>query len=221
MENKHYTEGRKEQPRLSRVRRYLLTGLALIFPLFITFYLIYLLFHFAEKLAGQHVNAYLAGTYGIIIPGLGFFLLFGIVLGVGFAYHHFFGQKLLPVFERLFLKIPLVAHIYPSAKELSDFLFSEEKRKRFKKVVLVPYPKEGSYTLGLITNEHLREFNEASGSDLVSVLVPLAPAPFSGLIILVPRGRVKPTDISIERAVRFIVSGGVVLKGRAGEEPPP
>jgi uncharacterized membrane protein len=192
------------------IRRYFLAGVATVFPLFITVYIIVIIFRFFDRLAGRYINSFLLEQYGFVIPGLGFVITLASVVIIGLISTHFIGRKVVPFFENLFLKIPFVASIYPSAKQLSQFLFQEEKQKRFKKVVLIQYPYEGSHSIGFITNEHIPEFDKKADSALVNVFVPLAPAPFSGVILLVPRNKIKVLDISIDKAIKFIVSGGVV-----------
>lgn len=194
------------------VRRYLLAGLAILFPLFISLYLIYLLFSISERFAGRLINAYLKDTYGFIIPGLGFFIILAVLLVTGLIATRLIGRKLLSFFEAIVMKIPLVANLYPSAKQLSDFLFKNGKQKEFRKVVLVEFPYKGAYSMGFVTNEELELLDEAAGTKLVNVFIPLAPSPFSGFLLLVPRDSVKRVDIPFEKAIKYIVSGGVVFK---------
>jgi len=192
------------------LRRYFFAGIATLLPVIVTAYIILIVFRFTDKFAGKYINAYLADNYGYAIPGLGFIatLLFFII--VGLISSHFVGRKLIPFFDKLLIKIPLVANIYPSVKRLSDFLFGSEKKHRFKKVVLVPYPSPKSYSLGFITNEELGSLEGKIGKELVAVFVPIAPTPFSGFILFVPKEEVKLLDISVDLAIRCIVSGGVI-----------
>lgn len=197
-----------------KLRKYILTGLAVLFPLFITVYIIIFVFKLGNRFAGRYINAFLSENYGFAIPGLGliFILLFLIV--IGFVSSNFIGRRILPFFEKIFMKIPLVANLYPSAKQLSDFLFRMDKKKEFKKVVLVPYPVHGSYSMGFITNEGLSVSDKENNEEIVSVLVPLAPAPFSGVLLFLPKKKIKILDIPIDDAIKLIVSGGVVLPSK-------
>jgi len=195
---------------LSALRRYFFSGLAVIFPLFITIYIIVVIFHFGDRLAGAPINSFLESNYGYRIPGLGLLILLLLIIAAGIFSSHFLGKKILPFFERMFMKIPFVASLYPSAKQLSDFLFKADKRKQFKKVVLVPYPVKSSYSIGFVTNEALKIIEEDNKEKLITVLVPLAPAPFSGVLLFLPKEDIKLLDISIDEAIKLIVSGGVV-----------
>jgi uncharacterized membrane protein len=89
-----------------------------------------------------------------------------------------------------------------------------DKKKEFKKVVLVPYPVHDSYSMGFITNEGLSVSDKNSNEEIVSVLVPLAPAPFSGVLLFLSKKKIKILDIPIDDAVKLIVSGGVVMPSK-------
>ncbi len=192
------------------LRKIFFAGLAVIFPLFITFYIILAIFQFSEGIIGRYINSELMQEYGFKIPGLGLILMLMIIFGAGIISRNFLGQKMLPLFEKLFFKLPVVANIYPSAKRLSGFLFGEEERKKFKKVVLIEYPQRGSYSIGFITNEEMPNFGLPNKEKLASVFIPLAPAPFSGIILLVPEEKITVINVSIDTAIKFIVSGGVI-----------
>jgi len=200
----------KETFSIELLRRYFLSGIAVIFPVAITIYIIFLLFSIIDQFAGKMINSALQDYLGFSIPGLGLIMAMFIILAAGFFVNHFMGRKLFLFFEGIFRKIPLISNIYPPARELSDFLFDTEKKRKFKQVVLVTYPMEGSYAMGFITNEHMDDLDRAAEESLVSVFVPLAPAPFSGFILLVPKNKIKPLDIPVEQAIKFIVSGGVI-----------
>lgn len=195
------------------LKRYLWTGVAIIFPLYITVYLIIIIFQFIDGVAGRYINSFLDNQFGYTIPGLGFLVTFLAVLAVGFFSRNFLGKWFFSRFEGVLRRVPLVANIYAPAKQLSDFLFIGGKKEKFKKVVLVEFPVKDSYSLGFITNEHLKDFEVPDQEDTnVCVFVPLAPAPFSGLILIVPKTKIRELDVSVDRAIKFVVSGGVVLE---------
>lgn len=193
------------------LRKYLFSGLATVLPLFITFYIILIIFKFTNCFAGQYINAFLLDTFGFSIPGLGLIFLVLAVIGIGAFVSNFLGHSIFAFFDRLFHRMPLVANIYPSAKKLSDFLFSEEEQKKFRKVVLVEYPTPGSYSIGFLTNEGVRQFNDRTGRELVTVLVPLSPMPYSGLLLILPKEKLLEVDMTIHEAVKLVLSGGVVV----------
>ncbi|MBD3379805.1 MAG: DUF502 domain-containing protein [Candidatus Omnitrophica bacterium] len=194
----------------ARLRKYLFTGLATLLPLFITFYIIVFIFEFTNRFAGRHINDLLMREYGFAIPGLGLILLTAFVILAGALVSNFLGRKLFELAERFFYKAPLVANIYPSAKKLSDFLFREEEKKKFRKVVLVEYPSPGSYSVGFVTNEGVEDFDKKTGEELVTVLVPLSPMPYSGLLMVLPREKLFEIDMTVNEAIQLVLSGGVV-----------
>lgn len=203
----------KEERRMSffsYLRRYFFAGVATFLPVIVTVYIIKIVFDFTDQFAGKYINAYLLQQYNFSIPGLGLIATILFFILVGLISSHFIGRKIIPFFEMLLIKIPVVASIYPSLKRLSYFLFGSEKKSKFKKVVLVPFPGPKSYSLGFITNEEVGALKEKAGRELIAVFVPFAPTPFSGFILFISKEEIKFLDISVDLAIRCIVSGGVV-----------
>lgn len=195
---------------LGYLRRYFFAGIATVLPVIVTLYIIMIVFEFTDRFAGKYINAYLFENYGYSIPGLGLIVTILFFVAIGFLSTHFIGRGVIPFFERLLVKIPVVASVYPSLKRLSDFLFGSGKKRKFEKVVLVPYPGPNSYTLGFITNDEFSGLEEKTGKELVTVFVPFAPTPFSGFILFISKEEVKFLGISVDLAIRCIVSGGVI-----------
>ena len=184
------------------LRRYFITGLAAIFPVYVTIQLLVWIFNFADRFLGKWL--------GFQIPGLGLVMTLAVILAVGIFSIHFFGRAVFRTIEVWFSRLPLVRKIYPAVKQLAQFLFSEESRHAaFRRVVLVAYPRPGAYSLAFVTNESQ---TTATGvpQTLLTLLIPNPPSPFTGPIIFVPQEDVIPLDLSVEDAVKLIVSGGVV-----------
>lgn len=208
------SEGTHQASFFNALKRYFFTGLATAFPLFITLYIVILIFSFFDHLAGKYINSFLMRNYGFMIPGLGLFVTAAVVVLIGVFSAHFIGKGFYRFLERVLLKIPLLAGIYPPAKQLSDFLFRREKEKNLKKVVLVEYPYPGTYSIGFITNENIDAVEEKVPGKLVGIFVPFAFSPFSGFILFTPREKVVELEISIDEALKFIISGGLVTPRR-------
>lgn len=121
----------------------------------------------------------------------------------------FMGRRIYQWVERLFAAVPLVRAIYPSVKQVVDFLFSEEKTLRFSRVVAVEYPRKGVWSIGLVTAER-RHLMSPPSQDTVTVFVPSSPTPFTGYTIMVPRVELLELPITIDQALRYLVSGGVL-----------
>ena len=183
-------------------RRYFVTGLATLFPVAVTVYLVYKIFEFAD--------GFLGGFFHVKIPGLGLVATILVILLVGVLSVHFFGRVLFRTIEGLLSRLPFVRRVYPPVKQLAQFLFSEESRHAaFRRVVLVPYPRTGLYTVAFVTNEQ-KTTAAGRSQTLLTCLLPNPPSPFTGPLIFVPEEDVVPLDMTVEEAVKFIVSGGVV-----------
>ncbi|MBI2496028.1 MAG: DUF502 domain-containing protein, partial [Candidatus Omnitrophica bacterium] len=143
-------------------------------------------------------------------PGLGLVVTLLVVLSVGVFSIHFFGRVVFQTIETAFARLPFIKKIYPAVKQLARFLFSEEgAQAAFRRVVLVQYPRPGAYSIAFVTNE-AKTTATGKPQTLLTLLIPNPPSPFTGPIIFVPEEDVVPLDLSVEDAVKLIVSGGVV-----------
>jgi len=184
------------------LRRYFVTGLATLLPVTVTIWLLIAIFKFADGFLGR--------ALGFQIPGLGLVVTLLVIFLVGVLSIHFFGWVVFRTVELAFARLPIVRKIYPAVKQLTQFLFSEESRNAaFRRVVLVQYPRAGLYSVAFVTNE---ANTSATGKPqtLLTLLIPNPPSPFTGPIIFVPAEDVIPLNLSVEDAVKLIVSGGVV-----------
>jgi uncharacterized membrane protein len=143
-------------------------------------------------------------------PVLGFCVAIVITLISGFLVATFFGRKLYQWFEGILKRMPLIGTIYPYARQFTDFFFGDEKKQDFKTAVAVPFPHRDSYSIGFVTSEGMRALNEATQKQMVCVFIPAAPTPVSGFVVYVPRGDLVPLPISVEEAMRIIISAGVI-----------
>ena len=195
---------------MARLRRYFVTGLATLFPLFVTLYALLWIFQLADGVLGRYINTYWEGQHGYKLPGVGLILSVLIVVLAGVLSSHFLGRWIFRTFEGWFMRLPLVRRIYPSVKQLAKFLFTTDKEQApFRRVVLVEYPRPRCFSIAFVTNES-RLPQEQGGGPCLILLIPTPPSPLTGPIILVPREDVTPLDITIEEAFKMIVSGGVL-----------
>jgi len=195
---------------LNMVKKYLLIGLATLLPIFITFYVVVLIFQFVDNLAGSHLNTLIFSQLGFKIPGLGIIVTLILLICTGMVASIFLGRYLFPVFEKVIVKVPIIASIYPSAKQFTDFLFGQQTKKSFQKVVLVEYPDKGSYSIAFVTNENINGIELNGQSNFICVFIPYPPTPFSGAMLLLPPEKVFYIDLPIDDAIKFIISGGIV-----------
>lgn len=139
----------------------------------------------------------------------------------------FFGRRIYSYLERAITSLPFVKQVYPYIKQIVDFLFSDEQQIKFNRVVVVEYPRKGIWSVGFMTGPTLKSVAERAGES-VTVFVPSSPTPFTGYTITVPAREVIEVPISVEEAIRFAVSGGVLIPDhqvigtppRLGSDPP-
>jgi len=139
-----------------------------------------------------------------------------VVLGtylVGLAIVNIFGPQLIRWTDALFSRLPIVRYIYPHAKQLSEFLFGARKLN-FNRVVLVEYPRKGIWSLGFVTGSGIPAASRKTGTNLIAVFIPTSPTPFTGWTVLAPEAEVTPVEMTVDEAVRFIVSCGVITPGQ-------
>src|SRR4051812_10100264 len=151
--------------------------------------------------------------FGRHIPGLGIFLTLGIVLITGMLAANFFGRKLLLLGHAVLVRVPVVRSIYGGVKQISDTLFSPEG-KAFRRAVLVRYPHQGAWTVALVTGTPEHEVSDILGREQISVFVPTTPNITAGFFLIVPRSETIELDMTVDEALKYIISMGVA-------EPPP
>ncbi|MDN3546311.1 MAG: DUF502 domain-containing protein [Roseateles asaccharophilus] len=143
------------------------------------------------------------------VPGLGVLILVVALLLTGVFVANIFGQWWLRQWDRLLSNIPIVKSIYNSVKQVSDTLFSSSGNA-FREAVLVQYPREGSWTIAFVTGRPGGEVAEALPGEHVSLYVPTTPNPTSGFFLMMPRESVRPLAMSVDEALKYIISMGVV-----------
>lgn len=191
-------------------RKYLITGLLIWVPLGITLWVLNAILATLDQtlllLPGSwHPDKLL----GIHIPGFGLLLTLLIVLLTGVFTANIIGARLVRWWEDLLSRIPIVRSIYSSVKQVSDTMLSP-KGNAFRKAVLVEFPQRGQWAIGLVVGSPGAAIEEVLGSNVVSVFVPTAPNPTSGYTIIVPPSELRECDMSVDEALKFIVSLGVV-----------
>ncbi len=139
----------------------------------------------------------------------GFLIAFIIVVFIGAFLASFIGRTLWRIFERAFVKAPVVNRIYPHIKQVTDFFLKKEKLA-FSRVVAVEYPRKGIWSIAMVTGTGLEKINENHQKDFLTLFVPSSPTPFTGYVIMVPKDEVVELDMSVEEALRFSISAGVI-----------
>ena len=192
------------------MRRYLIAGLLVWVPLGITIWvLVFLVNTLDQTLLLLPASARPEAVLGFRIPGLGAVLSFGILLLTGVIAANFFGARVILFWEQLLGRIPFVKSIYSSVKQVSDTLFSDSGNA-FRKALLVEFPYPGSWTIAFLTGTPGPSVAPLLDGEHVSVYVPTTPNPTSGYFVMLPCSRVRELDITVDEALKYIISMGVV-----------
>ena len=201
-----------------RVRRYIVAGLLVWLPLAITIWVLLWLLGLMDGVfswlltIGQHVLP--IGADASIealrrVPFLGVVVMAGLLLATGVFVTNIFGQWWVRQWDRLLSRIPIVKSIYNSVKQVSDTLFSSSGNA-FREAVLVQYPHQGSWTIAFVTGKPGGEVAAKLDGEHVSLYVPTTPNPTSGFFLMMPRANVRPLQMSVDEALKYIISMGVV-----------
>ena len=192
------------------MKKYLITGLLIWIPLVITLWVLKLVVDVLDQsllllpLAWQTEN-----WLGLHVPGLGAILTVLIVLLTGVFATNFFGARLVVVWHDILHRIPVVNSIYSSVKQISDTLFSSSGQA-FRKALLVQWPQEGNWTIAFLTGAPGGEVLRHVPPDCVAVYVPTTPNPTGGYFVIVPRKNVIELEMSVDQALKYVISMGVV-----------
>ena len=196
-------------PRPRSLRRYLVAGVLVWLPILAVIWVIRFLVQLMDQTLLLLPQAYRPeALFGFALPGLGALMAFVIVLVTGLLVTNLIGRQLVEFSEELLQRIPLVRSIYSSVKGLAESVFSQDSA--FRKVVLVPYPRAGLWSIGFLTAENLGEISAKTGVTSVCVFIPTTPNPTSGFIVIVPRAEVIELSMNVDAAMKMIVTLGVV-----------
>lgn len=187
-----------------------LTGLLVLVPLAITLWVLGLIIGTMDQTLRLLPESWQPEqVLGFRLPGLGAVLTLAFVFVVGLLTQNLIGQTLVNWWEKLLAHIPVVGPIYSSVKQVSDTLLSSSGNA-FRKALLIEYPRKGSYTIGFLTGMPGGDVVNHLNGDYVSVYVPTTPNPTSGFFLMVPRSEVVELDMTVDAALKYIVSMGVV-----------
>ncbi len=228
-------------------KRFFIRGLTVVLPTLLTLMIILYVIGFINEYIGQYIVIGLAYSLSPLLdapPGelvltmqrwfwwVGLLLAIAGIYIIGRLVASWLGRKVWRTVEGWLLGMPIIKQIYPSVKQVTDFLLAERKME-FSRVVAVQYPRKGVWSVGLVTAPGMRSLHCELGGDLVTVFVPSSPTPFTGYTITVRRDEVVDLPMSIDEALRFTISGGVIMppvekmteselkKARRGVLPPP
>jgi len=194
----------KKRSILARIRNYFIAGIVVLIPISITIYLILFLTSISSKILPNEINPNHYLPYNI--PGLEILIALFLITLIGWLSLSFLGKKLLVLFNNILKRIPILRTIYSAIGQMTETFTKNDTDK--KNVVLVEYPRKGSWAVGFATKENTGEISRKINKKLVNVFVPTTPNPTSGFLLMIPKEDLIYLDLSFEEASKFIVSAG-------------
>ena len=195
---------RKKRGILASFRNYFIAGVVVLIPIGITIYLSIFIVDISSKIIPKEINPNHYLPYDI--PGLEILIAILLITFIGWLSLSFLGKKLLNTFENLLKRIPILRTIYSAITQMTETFTKSEGNK--KNVVLVEYPRKGSWAVGFATKDNEGQMSKKTNKKLVNVFIPTTPNPTSGFLLMFPKEEVIYLDLTFEEASRFIVSAG-------------
>ena len=195
---------KKKRGILTSFRNYFIAGVVVLIPIGITVYLTLFIINISSKIIPKEINPNHYLPYDI--PGLEILIAILLITIIGWVSLSFLGKKILNTFESLLKRIPILRTIYSAITQMTETFTKSESNK--KNVVLVEYPRKGSWAVGFATKDNQGEISRKTNKKLVNVFIPTTPNPTSGFLLMFPKEEVIYLDLSFEEASRFIVSAG-------------
>ena len=194
----------KKRSIFPKIRNNFIAGIVVLIPIGITFYLTIFLIDISSKILPKEINPNHYIPYNI--PGLEIAISILLITMIGWLSLSFIGKKLLSLFDNILQKIPILRTIYSAIGQMTETFAKTNNKKN--NVVLVEYPRKGSWAVGFATKDNTGEISEKTKKNLVNVFVPTTPNPTSGFLLMFPKDEVIYLDMTFEEASKFIVSAG-------------
>ena len=199
-------KSQKKRSIFVKFRNYFITGVVVLIPISITIYLMLFIIRISSKIIPKEINPNNYLPYDI--PGVEILIAIIIITFIGWLSLSFIGKRMLVIINNLLKKIPILRTIYSAIVQMTE-TFTTGDRNR-KNVVLVEYPRKGSWAVGFATKENSGEMSNKTKKNLVNVFIPTTPNPTSGFLLMFPKDEVIYLDLTFEEASKFIVSAGTV-----------
>jgi uncharacterized membrane protein len=204
---------------LKGIRSYFIAGLLFVVPLVLSVYVVIRMFFWLDGLLNQQVSYLIfhflgKDTSAHPIPGIGLLALVLVFLVAGFTVRNYIGRRIVKISDLVLSRIPIVGHIYSTLQQIGH-AFLSDRSDTFKKAVLFEYPRAGSYSIGFITQDTRgvvqKTLSDHKREDCFSIFVPTTPNPTSGFLLFIPKKDVLELDLSIEEALKLVISGGSIV----------
>ena len=189
----------------SRLRNYFIAGVVVLIPIGMTLYLTLFFIKLFAKILPHEINPNNYLPYSI--PGLEIIISIIVITVIGWLSLSFLGKKLVKLVNDVFKRIPFLRTVYSAIGQMTQS-FAQSRKSKKKSVVLVEYPRKGTWAVGFATQENSGEIASKTNKDLINVFVPTTPNPTSGFLLMFPKNEIIYLDMSFEDASKFIVSAG-------------
>ena len=205
---------KKGNPVINFIKRYFFTGLLISAPIGATIYITIFIVEFIAGLVPDRFNpnGLLPEIIGYKIPGLELIIAFLSFILIGLIFSTLFGKAILGYFDNLITRIPLAGNVYKAIKQITETFSNTDSA--YQKVVLIEYPRKDIYAIGFMTGETKGEIKERPKIEMVNVFVPTTPNPTSGFLLFIPKDDIVELDMSVEDAIKLVVSAGMVVPPR-------
>lgn len=212
--NKSSDEAAQLRPRMSlsqRLRAYMFAGILVTAPIFITFYLAWLFVTFVDS----KINPLIPAQYNpenylpFAVPGLGLLILIIALMLVGALTAGFFGRLWMRLSERILSQMPVIRNVYSAVKQILETVLAQQSNA-FREAVLIEYPRRGMWAIGFLTGSTKGEVQNLTEEECINVFLPTTPNPTSGFLLFVPKKDIVPLTMSVEDAIKMVISGGIV-----------
>jgi uncharacterized membrane protein len=201
---RHFRWGIREH-----LRGYFIAGIVVTGPTLLTLYIIWLIVTFIDHSVGALLpNVYNPQTY-LHVPGFGLVIVVVALTLVGALTAGVLGRVYVRMTDRILARMPVVRGIYAAVKQIFETVLAKQSNS-FREAVLVQWPREGMWTIAFVTAAVEGELQRRTGEDTIAVYVPTTPNPTSGYLMFVPRRDVKTLDMSVEDAIKYVISTGIV-----------
>jgi uncharacterized membrane protein len=194
----------KKRSIFTKIRNYFITGVVVLIPIGITIYLTIVITSVSSKILPKEINPNHYLPYNI--PGLEIIITLFLITFIGWLSLSFIGKRLLNLFNTVLKRIPILRTIYSAIVQMTETFTKTDNQK--KNVVLVEYPRKGTWAVGFATKENSGEITDKLNRKLINVFVPTTPNPTSGFLLMFPKEEVVYLDLTFEEASKFIVSAG-------------
>lgn len=196
------------------MKKHFLLGLVVVLPFFLTANIVWIIFKIVGRFFTPFLTKILEMFVPVRIPGFAVIFVSAIVTllliwFIGILVSNFIGKKLLQIAEELLLKIPMASGIYGATKKLMRVFFMD--KSAFQRVVLIEWPRKGVYSVAFMTAEAMGEIQKKTKEEVVNVFMPTTPNPTTGFLVLVPKNEIIQLDMSVDDAIKLIISGGIVV----------